>query len=271
MHGERDAETVGVPETDGEVELERDCDGVAVVLTDTTALAVGDTEVELLLDALRLGEAAVEAVRLALTLGLALTVALMLPLRLTVPLALGLAVSEALTVALTLSVALVEGLWLVEMDTVASTVGETDTVAGGVPEVEVEAVGETVSDGACELDTEGELATVAVTDAVGVGVPLQMHWPSAGAPQERKQHRLTQDEMDGVTVGDSRVVVTDGVALLLAVELDVWLPLGEVLGVMQVHVYGGTVRQLEGRKWRRRRAAMLGTCARVLYARACGA
>jgi hypothetical protein len=258
MHGERDAETVGVPDRDDEMELERDCDGVAVVLTDTTALAVGDTEVELLLDALRLDEAAVEAVRLALTLRLALTVALTLPLRLTVALALGLAVGEALTVALTLSVALVEGLWLVEIDTVASTVGDIDTVAGGVPDVEVEAVGETVSDGACELDTEGELSTVAVTDAVGVGVPLQMHCPSAGAPQERKQQRLTQDEMEGVTVGDSRVVVTDGVMLLLAVELDVWLLLGDVLGVMHVHLYGGTVRQLEV-GWRRKRAAMLGS------------
>ena len=88
----------------------------------------------------------------------------------------------------------------------------------------------------------GVTSAVIVTLALGVDVPWQIHWPLAGAPQERRQHRFGQDvgetlaEEDAVLLpeaaGEFAALSSDGVALreLLVLGVVVTTAVHEVLG-----------------------------------------
>ena len=155
---------------------------------------------------------------------------------------------EPLIVALALRLSVSEA--LLEAEVVAELESDGDTDCDGVTDRVMVSVsvseGVSVAESVCDGDTLELVVSEGETEGVDVAVPSQMHWPLAGAPQDIRQHRARQGEI----VGDT---VTEGVADGTVGETDgVGLADGVVLGVMHMHVYGGTDRQLYKRVVSRR-------------------
>ena len=103
--------------------------------------------------------------------------------------------------------------------------------------------GETLALPVVDALLDEEALSDADTLGVALGVPKQMHVPSMGAPQERRQHsaghvvRVGEGDTEGEGEGEGEAL---GDAVIEAVSLSDWEgPVCEGVGVMQVQTMSG--------------------------------